>query len=463
MEKTDSRNIGQKSRFTRRNFLKFVGTVTGASAMVTSGTSLLIRDVFAGKKQFELEKPKFKITKLDTSAQEIYTCQKTLKRFNCKNMAFKKVSEEFGVSWLTPWFQNMKENIMKSQIGYGINVKSPSEARAHQAFAFGANTWNMLLAPYGEGHENMGLLSWNPLHVPPDLRGHPDSAPEPSDLTKKVKQMAMLYGADKVGVTRFNRKWIFEQTCRNMLDPNPPDTKQIVFRDIEQPTETDMELIIPDRIKYAIVFVVVMPRPSTQLGPSSFQTHAAANLGYGRMGLTAIALAEAIRTMGYTALPCMNDTGLSVPLAIDAGLGQLGRLGHMITPWFGPHVRIAKVLTDMPLLPDSPIDFGVTEYCTTCGICARQCPSNAISLDADRAYEPPATTGPTGNPGALKWYINGKRCLRWWIESGAACSKCIDVCPYTSVTLGDHYGKDKRPEKFWDLDVAHFGHRKVIY
>ena len=59
--------------------------------------------------------------------------------------------------------------------------------------------------------------------------------------------------------------------------------------------------------------------------------------------------------------------------------------------------------------------------------------------------------------------INGKRCLRWWIESGAACSKCIDVCPYTSVTLGDHYGKDKRPEKFWELDVAHFGHRKVIY
>jgi epoxyqueuosine reductase QueG len=43
----------------------------------------------------------------------------------------------------------------------------------------------------------------------------------------------------------------------------------------------------------------------------------------------------------------MNDTTLNVNLAVDAGLGELGWLGYLITPEFGSHVRIAKVLTNL--------------------------------------------------------------------------------------------------------------------
>ena len=38
-------------------------------------------------------------------------------------------------------------------------------------------------------------------------------------------------------------------------------------------------------------------------------------------------LAEFIRKLGYGAIPMGNDTALSLPLAIDAGLGEMGRNG----------------------------------------------------------------------------------------------------------------------------------------
>ena len=160
----------------------------------------------------------------------------------------------------------------------------------------------------------------------------------------------------------------------------------------------------------------------------------------------------------------MNDTTLSVPLAIDAGLGELGRLGYLITPEFGPHVRIAKVLTNLPLVPDSPITFGVTEYCTTCGICAIECPAGAISPDKKRSFAPPPSAMPCGNPGALKWYVDGKKCHRWWIEAGSGCIRCMDVCPYTTATMGDGFiGKTPSPAAFWELEHNAYGRRGIKY
>jgi len=65
--------------------------------------------------------------------------------------------------------------------------------------------------------------------------------------------------------------------------------------------------------------------------------------------------------LGYTAIPAGHDAASSILLAIDGGLGQLGRSGLLVTPEYGARVRIAKVRTDMPLIPDKPIDFALTE------------------------------------------------------------------------------------------------------
>jgi reductive dehalogenase len=106
--------------------------------------------------------------------------------------------------------------------------------------------------------------------------------------------------------------------------------------------------------------------------PGSLGSAATGN-GYSRMANTAFFLAEFIRALGYRALPAGNGVGLSVPMAVDAGLGQQGRMGVLVTPKYGPRVRLAKVITDMPMSTDAPINFGVTEFCERCMLCAANC------------------------------------------------------------------------------------------
>ena len=440
---------------------RFVQIMAGAS-LTTAASAMSTWAGAAARRKISL--PGFKV-RTAAPAAERYQFQPDLKRFKDQHNAFKIVSEELGVSG-TGYARNfnMVHNIKSGEIGYGVPVKDPIEARLFMALTIASSTWNTFVGPFGSGRENRGFLSWLPQKLPPDLTAKPLPLKDTADVTRKIKVMAAYAGADRVGVTPIDRRWILAGATRNGNDPEPPDTKPIVFRNVDQPMETDAELIIPESVRYAVVLLFVQPRALNQIGPSTLATSTSAGQGYAQMGLAAVALAQAIRSLGYVAIPSMNDTALCVPMAIDAGLGELGRLGYLITPEFGPHVRIAKVLTNLPLVSDSPITFGVTEYCTTCGICAAECPAGAISPDRERTFAPPESAMPYGSPGALKWYINGKKCFRWWIESGAGCSRCMDVCPYTTATMGDAFeGNPPSPEAFWDLKHYAYGRRDIKY
>ncbi len=447
--------------FSRRRFMQ---VLAGASLASAAGA---IPDMpawaeTAAKRKVSL--PRFKVG-IGTPAAERYQIQPDFKRFKSQDNPFKVVSDELGASG-TGYARNlnMVRNIKSGKIGYGVSVKDPIEARLFMALATASTTWNTFVGPFGGGKENKGFLSWLPQKLPPELTANPLPLKDTADVTKKIKVMAAYAGADRAGVTALDRRWVLDATARNGKEAGPADTKSIVFRDVDQPMETDSELVIPDSVRYAVVMLFVQPRALNQLGPSTLATSTSVGQGYAQMGLAAVALAQAIRSLGYVAIPSMNDTAQCVPMAIDAGLGELGRLGYLITPEFGPHVRIAKVLSNLPLVPDSPITFGVTEYCTTCGICAAECPAGAISPDKKRTFAPPASAIPCGSPGALKWYIDGKKCFRWWIESGAGCSRCQDVCPYTTLTMGDAFnGKPPSPEAFWKMDHKAYGRRDIIY
>ncbi|MDX1268448.1 MAG: reductive dehalogenase, partial [Oceanisphaera sp.] len=396
---------------------------------------------------------------------ERYQFQPELKRFPDQDMVWKVVSDELGASG-TGYARNfnMVRNIRKGKIGYDVPVENPIEARMFMALTIASSTWNTFVGNFGNGRENMGFLSWLPQKLPPELTAKPLPMKDSAEVTKKIKVMAAYAGADQAGVTLLDRRWVYASSTRNINDAGPPDTKPIVFQDVDQPMETDNELVIPDSVRYAVVMLFVQPRALNQLGPATVASSASAGQGYAQMGLAAVALAQAIRSLGYVAIPSMNDTGLCVPMAVDAGLGELGRLGYLITPEFGPHVRIAKVLTNLPLVPDPPIGFGVTEFCTTCGICAAECPAGAISPDRERTLAPPQSAIPCGSPGALKWYIDAKKCFRWWIRAGAGCSRCMDVCPYTTLTMGDAYnGEPPSPGAFWDLGHKAYGRRDIEY
>jgi epoxyqueuosine reductase len=141
-------------------------------------------------------------------------------------------------------------------------------------------------------------------------------------------------------------------------------------------------------------------------------------------------LAKYIRALGYPASPCGNDTAQSIPLAIDAGLGELGRNGLLISPEYGPRQRICKVFTDLPLQPDRPIDFGMRSFCETCHICASACPADAIRWE-ERTTD---RTSISNRAGILRWPVDVARCYLFWKENGTDCSNCIATCPWALHT-----------------------------
>ena len=224
----------------------------------------------------------------------------------------------------------------------------------------------------------------------------------PDDVEKftlEVKQAAQLYGASVTGVTRLDRRWIY-----SAFDGKP--------------------LNVPDDLNTAIVMGVEMDRELIKQSPSPLASAATGN-GYSRMVFVTACLAEFLRDLGWRAMGCGNDTALSIPLAIDAGLGECGRNGLLITPQFGSRLRLCKIFTDAPLVPDKHIEFGVANFCEKCGKCAQACPAGAISAE-DQTAE---AACPSNNTGVLKWPVHGEKCLRFWQINGTNCSNCISSCP----------------------------------
>ena len=73
---------------------------------------------------------------------------------------------------------------------------------------------------------------------------------------------------------------------------------------------------------------------------------------------------------GRSNIPAGNDTALSIPIAAQAGLGELSRMGTLVTEEYGSRVRLAKVFTDLEIKPDRPKTFGVWAFCKRCKKCA---------------------------------------------------------------------------------------------
>jgi hypothetical protein len=232
-------------------------------------------------------------------------------------------------------------------------------------------------------------------------------------MSHEVKESAKLFGASFVGITRIDPKWVYSKNRNGKT------------------------ISIPEDFRVAIVMALVMDPVAICTSPA-FTACTETALGYSRMALCIGCMAEFIRSLGYKAIPMGNDTALSIPLAIDAGLGELGRNGLLITPQYGPCVRLCKVFTDMPLKADIMIKFGVTEYCKSCKKCAEACVANAIQTSREPSYE---TVCPSNNQGVLRWAVNHDECYKFWIENGGECSNCIAACPYVPI-----YAKSKQIE-----------------
>jgi len=174
--------------------------------------------------------------------------------------------------------------------------------------------------------------------------------------------------------------------------------------------------------KFAIAFTVEMDKHMVDAAPKSVVVMESGQQ-YLEAGRIAVQLTKFIGNLGYEARAHIDGNYEVVcPLvARDAGLGEIGRMGILMTPKHGPRVRIGVVTTNIPLKVDTPKpDYSMIDFCTICKKCAHSCPSQAISFNDREEID-----------GVLRWQINQEKCFTLWCRLGTDCSHCLSVCPYS--------------------------------
>lgn len=174
--------------------------------------------------------------------------------------------------------------------------------------------------------------------------------------------------------------------------------------------------------KTAIVIVVPMRVNMLKKGPTSCVLQESAQK-YVEAAKVSNIVATYIRSFGYSAR-AHNDANydtLCVPVAVESGIGELGRMGLFMHRVHGPCVRLALVTTSIEL-PDSPVppSHFMGEFCKICKKCADNCPSDSISHENE----------PTSR-NVRHWSILQEQCFSYWKTIGSDCGFCISVCPYT--------------------------------
>jgi len=293
----------------------------------------------------------------------------------------------------------MTEVPPRDKPGYRLKDQSVVNAAWHLENTFAQGVAGGRMGMYAWEWER--IFEWP--RVPSGLKINTD---DPPAITRDIKRAARFFGASLVGVCELDRDWLYSAA--------------FPLRDARS-----MPNDLPEEYRFAVALAVEMDYDAVRCSPAG-PSSAATGLGYSKMAFTSGLLAHHIRGLGYKAVASGNDTACSIPIAIDAGLGELARNGLLITPAFGPRVRLAKVLTDLPLVADRPIEFGVWDFCLKCEKCADKCPSGSIAHGSPTD----APNNISNREGVLRWPINAETCLAFWAANGTDCANCIRTCPF---------------------------------
>lgn len=147
-----------------------------------------------------------------------------------------------------------------------------------------------------------------------------------------------------------------------------------------------------------------------------------------------------IQRWGYSAMAIpasqsLNDTGQQYQgrfphrmAATRAGLGWIGKNSCLVTPEYGPRVRLVTILTDMPLEINEPV---LKSRCHDCRMCADACPAKALSGTVN--WVPGLEREALVEPALCSRHMKKEY---QHIGRGAVCGICFRVCPWGSNKVG---------------------------
>lgn len=234
-------------------------------------------------------------------------------------------------------------------------------------------------------------------------------------LTQQLKEEALTLGADLVGVADLQLLAGIETTPVDLLAPY---SHAISFA-----------VKLPNA-----VFEQLVDRPT----PLYSQVYQQANA---LLDHIAFRLCSWIEAQGGNALPIPASLPLDMvnftsnlsakAVANAAGLGWQGKSLLIVTPEFGPRVRLATVLTDLPLTPDRPLK----NRCGTCRACTEACVAQAIrNVNVDFHY--------ASREEALDFNKCADKLVREFknlpLIEKPICGICIKVCPWGRQRRKNH-------------------------
>ena len=184
-----------------------------------------------------------------------------------------------------------------------------------------------------------------------DLERNPTSGKKEIDpnTLNELRQFAKSVGADEIGFVSVPQEWVFKNTAI--------------------------------RFTQAIVLVMEMDKARMELAPNP-DTAVMVHETYNELGQISNKIADWLRERGYAAHAGHPLGGMALypPMAQAAGLGWRGINGLVITPLFGPRVRLAAVFTEIENLPlyEGDEHAWVLDFCEACKRCIRDCPPDAF-------------------------------------------------------------------------------------
>ena len=237
-----------------------------------------------------------------------YSLDGTFRRFDQKyNMIYQG-------DWNPRWSHLSSANFYHSRVEKALQ-NLPGFSRLDWAY-YAASTTNLAATNFKINISNDGGTSWQPFarsgyFVQPD--GLPEWLRLPAQSAAIVKHMARTFGADDVGVTLLDRRWVYDR----YYDTTVKESFPIRFNDesgysqYQRPgLAEDKSLVIPSGLRYVIVFIHEMDSSGIATAPRL--THMAATYkAYSEISYVTMAMAEFIRALGYQAIPSSNDTALS--------------------------------------------------------------------------------------------------------------------------------------------------------
>jgi reductive dehalogenase len=244
--------------------------------------------------------------------------------------------------------------------------------------------------------------------------------------TSTLKELVLTLGAVAVGCTELLPEYIY--THKGRLD-----------EDYGNPVLLDHPRII--------VFLVEMDFDEMKRAPQAETLRESARQYY-RGAVVSKNVEGILKASGFKA-KSHHDAHYDVilpPLAVQAGLGELGRNNILIAHHYGSRVRLGGVSTDMTLESDSPIDLGADHFCAVCKKCARNCPSHALSMNGREEIR-----------GVSKWPTNVERCYSYWRAVGTDCGICMATCPFS------HRNNLFHNLVRWMIRTAPWTHRTALF